>query len=79
MITPTLCRAARVLLGWKQDDLAERSDVGLSAIRQFEGGKTTSPHRTTLKALQTTFEDAGIEFLTRDGKPVGLQFRDGRG
>ena len=78
MITPTLCRAARVLLGWKQDDLAKRSEVGVAAIRRFEGGKTT-PHRTTLKALQTTFEDAGIEFLTRDGEPVGLQFRDGRG
>ena len=73
MITPTLCRAARVLLGWKQDDLAERSDVGLSAIRQFEGGKTTSPHRTTLKALQTTFEDAGIAFIIEDGKGVGVK------
>ena len=79
MITPTLCRAARVLLGWRQEKLAELSDVGLTAIRRFETGKTTSPHRTTLKALQTTFEDAGIEFLTRDGDPVGLQFRDGRG
>ena len=78
MITPTLCRAARVLLGWKQDDLAKRSEVGVAAIRRFEGGKTT-PHRTTLKALQTAFEEAGIEFLTRNGDPVGLQFRDGRG
>ena len=74
MITPTLCRAARVLLGWKQDDLAKHSEVGVAAIRRFEGGKTT-PHRTTLKALQTTFEKAGIEFLGADGGGPGVRLR----
>ena len=73
MITPTLCRAARVLLGWRQEKLAELSDVGLTAIRRFETGKTTSPHRTTLKALQTTFEEAGIAFIIEDGKGVGVK------
>ena len=72
MITPTLCRAARVLLGWKQDDLAKHSEVGVAAIRRFEGGKTT-PHRTTLKALQTAVEDAGIEFVIENGKGVGVK------
>ena len=73
MITPTLSRAARVLLGWKQDDLAEHSGVGLSAIRQFEGNKTATPHRTTLKALQQAFEDAGIEFIDDNGIGVKLK------
>ena len=75
MITPTLCRAARVLLGWRQEELAERSEVGVTTVRQFEGGKTT-PHRTTLNAFQSTFEDAGVEFITRDGEAVGVQFRN---
>ena len=73
MITPNLCRAARHLLGWKQEDLARRSDLAVNTIRQFESGKTSTPHRTTLKTIQTTFEAAGLEFITRDGEPVGVQ------
>ena len=75
MITPTLCRAARVLLGWKQEELATRSEVGVAAIRRFESGKT-SPRRITLKALQAAFEEAGIEFIFRDGRAVGVQLRN---
>ena len=74
MITPTLSRAARVLLGWKQDDLADRSSVGINTIRLFEGGKS-SPHRSTLKLLTETFEKAGIEFLGEDGNGPGVRLR----
>ena len=62
MITPAQCRAARALLKWKQEDLAQRADVGVSTIRTYEVEKTT-PHRSTLKAIQAAFEAAGIEFL----------------
>lgn len=48
----------------------------MNTIRQFEGGKTATPHRTTLKTLQAAFEDAGIEFLVRDERLVGLQFKE---
>ena len=73
MITPTLSRAARVLLGWRQEELAKRSEVSLTAIRQFEGNKTATPHRTTLKALQQAFEDAGVEFIDDNGIGVKLK------
>ena len=75
MITPTLCRAARVLLDWRQEVLAERSEVSLTAIRRFERGKTATPHRTTLKALQSALEDAGIEFIEENGGGPGLRLR----
>ena len=78
MITPQQCRAARSLLGWKQDDLAERSSIGLNTIRRFETEKS-SPHKSTLIVLQLAFENAGVEFLTRDGQGVGVQFRAGGG
>ena len=73
MMTPNLCRAARHLLGWKQEDLAEHSEVGLTAIRRFESGKTANPHRTTLKALKNAFEDAGIEFIDEGSGGVWLK------
>lgn len=66
MITPNLCRAARVLLGWKQVDLAERSDVGINTIRVFEAGKS-KPRKGTLRLLELAFEEAGVEFIAEDG------------
>ena len=77
MITADQCRAARALLRWTQKELAVRSGIGALAIRKFETGKT-SPHHATLKLLRDTFEAAGIEFLSRDGQGVGVQFRAGR-
>ena len=78
MITAAQCRAARGLLKWKQKELAARTGIGVLAINKFEGGKT-SPHHTTLKVIRDTFEAAGVEFLTRDGQGVGVQFGAGGG
>ena len=72
MITPAQCRAARALLDWKQIELAKRSDVGITAIRTFERGKT-SPHKITLKALKETFEKAGVQFTDDNGIGVKLK------
>lgn len=79
MITAAQCRAARALLKWKQEELARRADVGVSTIRTYEVEKTT-PHRSTLKAIQAAFEAAGIEFLYEGGPPPlgggqGVRFR----
>ena len=81
MITPAQCRAARSLLDWKQEDLAERSALGIVTIRQFEGRKTT-PRRSTLKLLQDTFEEAGIVFIaagegTEPADGPGVRLRSG--
>jgi hypothetical protein len=61
IISAAQCRAARGWLRWSQADLADRSGVGLSAIRDFEG----ELRRTlwSIRAqLQRAFEDAGVEF-----------------
>lgn len=63
MITAAQCRAARGLLKWTQEDLAERSGVGPLAINKFEGGKT-SPHKATLTVLKEAFEKAGVIFIS---------------
>ena len=69
MITAAQCRAARALLKWKQEELAQRADVGVSTIRTYEVEKT-APHRSTLKAIQTAFESAGVEFLSEGKDPI---------
>jgi ribosome-binding protein aMBF1 (putative translation factor) len=60
-ISSAQCRAARAWLGWHQTELASRSGVGLSAIKDFEGeNRRTNP--SIRRQLQRTFEDAGAEF-----------------
>lgn len=65
IFTPSLCKAARNLLSWKQEDLARKSEVSLATIGSFETGLKKLKSRT-LKDLRATFEQAGIEFDDND-------------
>ncbi|MBI1208540.1 MAG: helix-turn-helix domain-containing protein [Azospirillum sp.] len=64
-ITPAQLRAGRAFLGWSQTKLAKAAAVSLSTVRDFEKGRT-SPIRTTLLAMRTALEAAGIEFQGTD-------------
>jgi transcriptional regulator with XRE-family HTH domain len=72
MITAAQIRAARMLIGWKQTDLAAKSGVSEISIKNIERGHT-DPRSSTLAALQAAFDKAGVVFLeagdTRDGGP----------
>lgn len=68
MITKEQCRAARGLLDWSQGRLAEAANVGLSTVRQFEGG-ARQPIANNLNAIRAAFEQAGVTFLA-DGEAI---------
>jgi transcriptional regulator with XRE-family HTH domain len=71
MFTPEQCRAARGLLGWSQQQLADRARVGLVTVHQLEAG-ISQPRRSTLEVIQRAFEEAGVEFT--DGEQPGVRF-----
>ena len=74
--SPTLCRAARALLGWSQWDLAELAGVGRSTVADFErASRTPTPeNRATLRAA---LERAGVIFIERDGEAgPGVRLRE---
>jgi mRNA-degrading endonuclease HigB of HigAB toxin-antitoxin module len=66
MITPSQCRAARGLLDWTQQELAEAARIGVATIRLFEGEAAESRH-ATLAVLRRAFELAGVEFIDENG------------
>ena len=74
MITATQCRAARALLDWSQQELADRARVGIVTVRQLEGGKT-QPRRSTLDVIQRALEAAGVEFIDENGGGPGVRLR----
>lgn len=60
-------RAARSLLGWSQELLAKRADVGVATIRRMEA--QDGPIRgisETIWRLQSCLEKAGVVFVAAD-------------
>jgi len=76
MIDAAQIRAARGLLNWTQGDLAGRAGLSLGSIKKVETDKT-DPRASTLRAIQSAFEAAGIVFVT-DGvtRPAGKGAKD---
>jgi transcriptional regulator with XRE-family HTH domain len=64
--SPAQCRAARALLDWTQDDLAERSEVSRGTIRGFESGQHAL-QRSTASAILRAIEAGGVKLLDADG------------
>lgn len=79
MLTPKQIRAARVYLEWSQDDLAEKSGLAVSTIRNIEGGMNV-PSGKSANQLEQAFADY-IEFLPTGGfqpKQETVQIYKGR-
>lgn len=70
MIDAAQMRAARALLGWRMEDLAARANVSLASIKNIERG-ATDPRASTLRAIQTAFEDAGVQFVESGDTRIG--------
>ncbi len=58
---PEQSRAARGWLGWTQTELADKANVGLSTVKDFENGSRT-PIANNLEAMQRALEACGIKF-----------------
>lgn len=78
MITGEQVRAARGFLGWPQKRLADRADVALAALNNFERG-TVDPRTSTVNAIEEALRKAGIVFGYDDrGQSVTLLHRKPR-
>jgi transcriptional regulator with XRE-family HTH domain len=71
MITASQCRAARGLLDWTQQQLADAARIGVATVRLFES-EATETRQATLAVLRQAFEFAGVEFTNGDQPGVRL-------
>jgi transcriptional regulator with XRE-family HTH domain len=74
MLTPAQCRAARGLIGWNQQELADQAHIGIVTVHQFESG-LSEPRRITLEVIRRAFESAGVEFIEENGGGPGVRLR----
>lgn len=69
-------KAARALLSWSQEDLAEASGVSVPTIARLEASDGPLGGRSsTVAAIRSALEDAGIEFMGADTGATGVRLR----
>lgn len=73
-ISASQCRAARALLDWTQDQLAENAQVARATVVDFERN-ARSPMRQNLVSIVSALEAAGIQFIPENGAGAGVRFR----
>ncbi len=66
MIHPAQIRAARALLGWRQEDLAKAAEIGIATVRRIEVLESPAGNVATLVRIQHALEKAGVLFLEAD-------------
>lgn len=78
LITSDQIRAARALLRWSSQDLADASGIGVATIKRMEvmTGVPAGNVRT-LAALQTSLEKAGVEFIGNPEAGPGVRLYTG--
>jgi transcriptional regulator with XRE-family HTH domain len=69
-------RAARALLNWSAQELAEASKVSLATIRRAESTdgmpSITTPNAITLRRA---LEAAGVQFISENGGGAGVRMQ----
>jgi transcriptional regulator with XRE-family HTH domain len=79
MLTPAQLRAARALIGWSRDTLAEKSGTAAETVQGFEA-RGSDPKLGTVNKWRRALESAGVEFLEEtDSSGPGLRLKKPRG
>lgn len=73
MITARQSRAARALLGWNQETLADKARVSLTALKRLESESGLRVYESTRDQVRRALEANGIVFLSTE-KGDGVMF-----
>jgi len=63
LVNASQIRAARALLNWSQEELAEASGLSVATIRKLEAGNI-SPRDKTMDSIVSALEQVKVEFLS---------------
>jgi transcriptional regulator with XRE-family HTH domain len=76
VITSGQIKAARGLLGWTVQELADKSGLGFTTIVRMESADGVPPSQAkTLDAVRRAVEKAGIEFIGSPDNGAGVRWR----
>ena len=77
MLQNSQIRAARAMLGWRQEDLAKAAKTGLATIARIEQlpDGPAQGHVSTIIRIQQALERVGVRFLEDDGAGYGVRLQ----
>lgn len=76
VLSRSLCRAARGIVGLSQEELAVAASFGRSIVTDFERGARV-PSSSNLDVLRKALEAAGVSFIEADGEAgPGVRLRE---
>lgn len=75
-ITADQLRAARALVNWTRDQLAEASGATTRTLARLEVGETKA-RASTARAIRTALEAAGVIFIAENGEGPGVRLKKG--
>jgi len=76
-ISSSQLRAARALIRWSAQDLANASKVGVATIRRVETLEGELPVTAANQAaIRRALEAAGVEFIDQNGGGPGVRLRN---
>ncbi|WP_456303592.1 helix-turn-helix domain-containing protein [Acetobacter papayae] len=67
------CKMARVAVGWGVRELAAAADVSPNTIARLERGEELKA--STIEAIRSALETAGVEFIPENGGGAGVRLR----
>jgi transcriptional regulator with XRE-family HTH domain len=71
-----LLKAAREVVAWSQEDLAEKSGVSLPTIQRLEAaGGALGGRPETREKIMAALEKAGVEFIAEDNGGAGVRLK----
>ncbi|WP_424989718.1 helix-turn-helix domain-containing protein [Fluviibacterium sp. S390] len=71
-------KAARALLAWSQHDMAKASGVSYPTIARLEKSDGNLGGReSTIAAIRSALEAAGVEFIAENGGGAGVRLKKG--
>ena len=78
-LTAAQLRAARALLGWRAQDVADRAGVHVMTIRRSEGyvgdGGTAILNRESAEKIVAALTKAGVVFIPARGGGAGVRLK----
>jgi transcriptional regulator with XRE-family HTH domain len=72
-LTPVLCKMARIAVGWGVRDLAKGASVSTDTVARLERGEILKA--STIDAIRTALEAAGVEFIPENGGGPGVRLK----
>lgn len=79
MIDAAQIRAARALIEWKQQDLADKAGLSFATIQRMESLGTGRSSAANVDAVTKALEAAGVQFIAENGGGAGVRMAKPKG